>query len=39
MDCGNCAQTIRAALERLPGVSDIRISVTKETLALRLDEG
>ncbi len=38
MDCGNCAQTIRAALERLPGVSDIRISVTKETLALRLDE-
>ncbi|MET3891746.1 Cd2+/Zn2+-exporting ATPase [Bosea sp. OAE506] len=39
MDCGNCAQTIRTALERLPGVSDIRISVTKETLALRLDEG
>ncbi len=39
MDCGNCAQTIRAALQRLPGVSDIRISVTKETLALRLDEG
>ncbi len=39
MDCGNCAQTIRAALERLPGVSDICISVTKETLALRLDEG
>jgi Cd2+/Zn2+-exporting ATPase len=39
MDCGNCAQTLRAALERLPGVSDIRISVTKETLALRLDEG
>ncbi|WP_245282287.1 MULTISPECIES: heavy metal translocating P-type ATPase [Hyphomicrobiales] len=38
MDCGNCAQTIRAALERLPGVSGIRISVTKETLALRLDE-
>jgi Cd2+/Zn2+-exporting ATPase len=38
MDCGNCAQTLRAALERLPGVSDIRISVTKETLALRLDE-
>ncbi|WP_248308717.1 heavy metal translocating P-type ATPase [Bosea sp. 124] len=38
MDCGNCANTIRTALERLPGVSDIRISITKETLALVLDE-
>ncbi len=38
MDCGNCANTIRTALERLPGVSDIRISVTKETLSLGLDE-
>jgi Cd2+/Zn2+-exporting ATPase len=38
MDCGNCANTIRTALERLPGVSDIRISITKETLTLALDE-
>jgi Cd2+/Zn2+-exporting ATPase len=38
MDCGNCANTIRTALERLPGVSDIQISVTKERLALVLDE-
>ncbi len=38
MDCGNCANTIRTALERLPGVSDIRISITKETLGLVLDE-
>ena len=37
MDCGNCANTIRTALERLPGVSDIQISVTKERLALVLD--
>lgn len=38
MDCGSCANTIRTALERLPGVSDIRISITRETLALVLDE-
>ncbi|PZN95350.1 MAG: cadmium-translocating P-type ATPase [Hyphomicrobiales bacterium] len=39
MDCGSCASTIRTALEKLPGVSDIRISVTKETLSLALAEG
>jgi len=38
MDCASCANTISSALERLPGVSDIRISVTKETLALVLDD-
>ena len=39
MDCGSCASTIRTALEKLPGVSDIKISVTKETLSLALAEG
>ena len=39
MDCGSCASTIRTALERLPGVSDIKISVTKGTLSLALADG
>ncbi len=39
MDCGSCAATIRTALEKLPGVSDIKVSVTKETLSLMLAEG
>ncbi|WP_342359293.1 heavy metal translocating P-type ATPase [Terrarubrum flagellatum] len=38
MDCGSCATTIRTALERMPGVSDIRISITNETVALLLDD-
>lgn len=38
MDCGSCALTIRTALERMPGLADIRISVTNETLAVVLDE-
>jgi Cd2+/Zn2+-exporting ATPase len=38
MDCASCAATITTALGRMPGVSDIRISVTNETLALVLDE-
>jgi len=37
MDCASCAHTIRGALERLPGVSDVNISVMAERLALRLD--
>lgn len=39
MDCGSCAATIRTALEKLPGVSDIKVSVTKETLSLTLAGG
>ncbi|MAS13349.1 MAG: heavy metal translocating P-type ATPase [Nitratireductor sp.] len=39
MDCANCAGKIRTALERLPGVSDVKVSVMSETLALALDEG
>lgn len=39
MDCASCAGKIRTALERLPGVSDVKVSVMSETLALALDEG
>ncbi|EKF42494.1 heavy metal-translocating P-type ATPase [Nitratireductor indicus C115] len=38
MDCASCATKIRGALERLPGVEDVRVSVMGETLALSLDE-
>ncbi|MBZ9557684.1 cadmium-translocating P-type ATPase [Halomonas coralii] len=37
MDCPSCAGKIRGALERLPGVEDIRVSVINETLSLSLD--
>ena len=37
MDCGSCVRTIEAALGRVPGVSDIRVSLTNETVSLRLD--
>ncbi|OJY32614.1 MAG: ATPase [Rhizobiales bacterium 65-9] len=39
MDCASCALTIRTALEKMPGVSDLKISVANETLSLRLAEG
>jgi Cd2+/Zn2+-exporting ATPase len=39
MDCGSCAGTIRTALERLPGIGDLRVSVTNETLSLTLAPG
>lgn len=38
MDCAGCAAKIRGALERMPGVSDVRLSVMTETLTLALDE-
>jgi Cd2+/Zn2+-exporting ATPase len=38
MDCAGCASTIRGAIERLPGVSDVKLSVMSETLTLALDE-
>ena len=37
MDCANCATKIRGAVERLPGVSDVKLSVMSETLTLSLD--
>nr|WP_086005970.1 heavy metal translocating P-type ATPase [Nitratireductor pacificus] len=38
MDCGSCAAKIRGAVERLPGVSDIKVSVMAETLSVSLDD-
>ncbi|HEV2507920.1 heavy metal translocating P-type ATPase [Bosea sp. (in: a-proteobacteria)] len=38
MDCASCAAKIRGAVERLPGVSEVRLSVMSETLTLALDE-
>ncbi|MCU4182434.1 heavy metal translocating P-type ATPase [Bosea sp. BH3] len=38
MDCAGCAAKIRGAVERLPGVGDVRLSVMSETLTLSLDE-
>jgi Cd2+/Zn2+-exporting ATPase len=39
MDCASCAAKIRGAVERLPGVSDVRLSIMSETLTLALDAG
>ena len=38
MDCGACATKVENALKRLPGVSDINMNYSTETLSLRLDE-
>ena len=38
MDCAGCAATIRGAVERLPGVRDVKLSVMSETMTLALDE-
>ncbi|KQT87463.1 heavy metal translocating P-type ATPase [Aurantimonas sp. Leaf443] len=38
MDCASCASTIRTAMERLPGLSDIRISIATERLDMVVDE-
>ncbi|RDJ24944.1 cadmium-translocating P-type ATPase [Bosea caraganae] len=37
MDCPSCAATIRAAVEKLPGVSEVKLSVMTETMTLALD--
>ena len=39
MDCASCAGKIRGALERLPGVSSVSVSVMAERLSLNLAEG
>ena len=38
MDCASCATKIRGAVERLPGVSAVKLSVMSETMSLALDE-
>jgi Cd2+/Zn2+-exporting ATPase len=37
MDCASCASRITTALERLPGVTDVRVGVMTERLSLDLD--
>ncbi len=39
MDCAGCAAKIRGAVERLPGVTDAKISVMSETLTLTATPG
>ena len=36
MDCGSCAATLSKALENLPGVSEVAVSVPRERLTLAL---
>ncbi|WP_332680730.1 heavy metal translocating P-type ATPase [Bosea sp. (in: a-proteobacteria)] len=38
MDCAGCAAKIRGAVERLPGVDEVKLSIMSETLTLSLDE-
>jgi len=38
MDCSACAIKVENALKRLPGVSDINMNYSTETLSLRLDK-
>lgn len=38
MDCSACAIKVENALKRLPGVSDISMNYSTETLSLRLDK-
>lgn len=38
MDCASCWQTIQTAIDRMPGVSELRISVARERMQLLLDE-
>jgi len=37
MDCGSCATRIEKALGRVPGVSDVKVTYTTETLTLDAD--
>src|SRR5262245_4165184 len=38
MDCGACAIKIENAMKRLPGVSDINVSYSQESMSITLDE-
>ena len=38
MDCASCVAKVQGALEKLPGVSEVSLSLMSETLRLRLDE-
>lgn len=39
MDCASCANKVRGAVERLPGVRDVDVALMTERLRLTLDEG
>ncbi|WP_172332059.1 heavy metal translocating P-type ATPase [Mangrovicoccus sp. HB161399] len=39
MDCGSCAAKVRGAVERLPGVSAVEVTLMAERLRLELDGG
>ena len=39
MDCGACAAKVRGAVERLPGVSEVDVTLMNERLKLTLDPG
>lgn len=38
MDCASCANTICTAVSGMAGVSDVRVSVTREMMSVALDE-
>jgi Cd2+/Zn2+-exporting ATPase len=38
MDCASCAATITTAVGRMPGVSNVDVSVARELMTLKLDE-
>ncbi|MGP3698664.1 heavy metal translocating P-type ATPase [Rhodobacter sp. NSM] len=37
MDCASCARKVRDAVDRLPGVSDVEVTIMSERLKLTLD--
>jgi len=39
MDCGACANKVKTAVDRLPGVQDVNVAIMSERLRLTLDEG
>jgi len=38
MDCASCASKITKAVERIPGVSEVKVSVMSETLSARVSD-
>ncbi|MCF3640198.1 heavy metal translocating P-type ATPase [Rhizobium sp. TRM95111] len=39
MDCASCANTIQTAIGGLPGVSDVRVSVARELMSVKIEDG
>ena len=39
MDCASCSAKVTHAVERLPGVSEVRVALMAERLSLRLEDG